>query len=71
MQTLHLKTNELAMAKILSFIDSLAQKGEEIELLDNKTFAYEKRQIDKALKEVADGKLYSIEEVEKELLYAG
>ncbi len=70
MQTLHIKANQSEIAKILSTINSPAQKGEEIELPDNKTFTYEKKEIDRALKDVEEGKLYTIDEVERELLNA-
>lgn len=71
MATLHVRTNEQVMTKILTFIDSLSRKGEKIEVLDNKIYAYEKKHIDQALKDISEGKTYSIEEVEKELLDAG
>jgi hypothetical protein len=70
MQTLHIKTNEQVMTKILDFIDNLSKQGAEIEVLDNQIFAYEKQQIDQALKDIEDGKTYTIDEVEKELLNA-
>ena len=70
MQTLRIKTNEQVMTKILDFIDTLSKQGDEIEVLDNQIYAYEKQQIDQALKDIEDGKTYSIDEVEKELLNA-
>jgi hypothetical protein len=70
MQTLRIKTNEQVMMKILDFIDNLSKQGDEIEVLDNQIYAYEKQQIDQALKDIEDGKTYSIDEVEKELLNA-
>ena len=70
MQTLHIKTNEQVMTKILDFIDNLSREGDEIEVLDNQIYAYEKQQIDRALKDIEDGKTYSIDDVEKELLNA-
>ena len=70
MQTLHIKTNEQVMMKILDFIDNLSKQGDEIEVLDNQIYAYEKQQIDRALKDIEEGKTYSIDEVEKELLNA-
>jgi hypothetical protein len=71
MQTLHVRTNEQVMSKILTFIDSLSRGGDEIEVLDNKIYAYEKKYIDKALTDIRKGNVYTIEEVEKELLDAG
>ena len=70
MQTLRIKTNEQVMMKILDFIDNLSKQGDEIEVLNNQFYAYEKQQIDKALKDIEDGKTYSLDEVEKELLNA-
>jgi len=37
---------------------------------DNQIYAYEKRKIDRALQEIEDGKTYSLDEVESELLNA-
>jgi len=71
MQTLHVRTNEQVMTKILTFIDSLSRIGDEIEVLDNNIYAYEKKYIDKALTDVREGNVYTIKEVEKELLDAG
>jgi len=71
MQTLHVRTNEQVMTKILTFIDSLSRVGDEIEVLDNNIYAYEKKYIDKALTDVREGNVYTIKEVEKELLDAG
>jgi hypothetical protein len=71
MPTLHVKTNELVMTKILTFLDTLSRKGDEIEVLDNKICTYEKRFIDQALEDIREGRTYSIYEVEQELLGAG
>lgn len=38
MPTLHLKTNEMVMTKILTFLDSLSRRGDEI--LDDKICAF-------------------------------
>ncbi len=70
MPTLHVKTNELVMTKILTFLDSLSRKGDEIEVLDNKICTYEKRFIDQALEDIRKGRTFSIDEVERELLGA-
>jgi hypothetical protein len=68
MQTLHIKTNEQVMMKILDFIDNLSKQGAEIEVLENQIYTYEKQQIDQALQDIVEGKTYSLDEVEKELL---
>ncbi|NIM16345.1 MAG: hypothetical protein GTO45_30480 [Candidatus Aminicenantes bacterium] len=70
MQTLHVKTNEKVMTKILDFINTLSRQGDEIEVLDDKIYAYEKQQIDQSLQDIKEGKVYDIEEVERELLNA-
>ncbi|MCP5050693.1 MAG: hypothetical protein GY940_26255 [bacterium] len=68
MQTLVVKTNDLVMAKILGFIDTLSMEGAEIEVLDDQRYAYEKRLIDQSLAEINEGKTFSFDDVEKELL---
>lgn len=70
MQTLHIRTNEQVMTKILDFIDNLSRHGAEIEILENQIYAYEKQQIDQALQDIEEGKTYSLDEVEKELVNA-
>ncbi len=64
MQTLHVKTNEQVMTKILDFINDLSRNGDEIEVLDNKEYTYEKRLIDQSLEDIKEGKTYSIDEIE-------
>jgi len=71
MPTLHVKTNEQVMTKILTFLDTLSRKGDEIEVLDDNIYAYEKRYIDQALEDIREGRTYSIDDVERELLDAG
>jgi hypothetical protein len=70
MQTLHIRTNEQVMTKILDFIDNLSRQGAEIEVLESQIYTYEKQQIDQALQDIEEGKTYSLDEVEKELLNA-
>lgn len=71
MPLLHVKTDEQAMTKILGFIDTLSRDGANIEVLDDKIYTYEKTQIERALKDIEEGKTYTIDEVEKELVGAG
>ena len=71
MQTLHVRTNDQVMTKILTFIDDLSRKGDEIEVLDDQIYAYEKKYIDRALKDISEEKTYTLEEIEMELLDAG
>lgn len=68
MQTIHVKANERMVARILDFINTLSQEGEEIEILDGKILAFEKYYIDRSLQDIKEGKVYPVEEVEKELL---
>jgi HEPN domain-containing protein len=64
MLTLRVKTNEQVMAKISTILDTLSRKGDEIEIMDNAIYAYEKRYIDRALEDIREGRTYSIEDVE-------
>ncbi|MCP4217941.1 MAG: hypothetical protein GY765_25080 [bacterium] len=68
MHTLHVKTNEQVMLKLLDFINTLSRQGDEIEILDNKAYVYEKQLIDRSLQDIQDGNVYSLEEVERQLL---
>ena len=68
MPIIHVKTDEQAMTRILGFIDTLSKEGANVELLDNKIYAYEKKQIDRSLKDIEEGKIYTIDEVERELV---
>lgn len=70
MQTLHLKTNEQVMDKILGFLDILSKEGAEIDVLDDLSYRYEKKYIDNALEDIKNGAISSYEEVEEELLSA-
>ena len=70
MQTLCIQSNEQVMTRILDFIANLSKQGDDIEILDNQIYAYEKQKIDRALQDIEEGKTYSLDEVEKELLHA-
>ncbi len=70
MQTLVVKTNDPVMTKILGFIEILSREGAQIEILDDHGYTYEKRLIDQSLADIEEGKTYSFEEVENELLNA-
>ncbi len=70
MQTLHVKTNEQIMTRILDFINTLSREGADIELVDDRVYAFEKGLIDRGLQDIRNGETYSIEEVEQELLRA-
>lgn len=70
MQTLHIQSNEQVMTRIVDFIDDLSRQGAEIEVIDDQLYVYEKHKIDQALQDIEEGKVYSVYEVEKELLDA-
>ena len=70
MQTLHLKTDEQVMTRILSFLDTLSKEGAEIDVLDNLSYKYEKIYIDKSIEDIKTGAVRSFEEVEAELFNA-
>jgi hypothetical protein len=70
MQTLHLKTNEHVMNRILGFLDILSKEGAEIDVLDDLSYRYEKKHIDIALDDIKNGTISSFEEVKAELLSA-
>ena len=70
MPLIHVKTDEQAMTRLLGFIDTLSRDGANIELLDDKIYTYEKTHIDRALKDIEEGKVYPIDEVERELVGA-
>ncbi|MCK4765685.1 MAG: hypothetical protein KAW12_26030 [Candidatus Aminicenantes bacterium] len=70
MPVIHVKTNDEVMPRILGFIDTLSREGADIEILDNKIYAYEKKQIDRSLQDIENGKIYTIDEVERELVGA-
>lgn len=66
-QTLHLKTSEQVMTKVMDFLNRLSKQGADIEIIDNKVYEYEKNLIDQSLRDIEEGRTYSIEEVEKRL----
>jgi len=67
MTTLHINTTEVTADIILSYIETLSQKGEFIELIDNKVYNFEKKGIDQALLEEENHQYYSSDSVLKEL----
>lgn len=67
MTMLHMNLSERATAKVLFLLDQLSQEGEEVELLDDKIYNYEKIMIDKALKQLENNEFYSAEEVKQYL----
>lgn len=69
MTTLHINVSDSVTQKVLAFLDSLSQKGEEIEIIDDKLYRYEKKGIVKGLEQLKKGEVYSSDELLKELSY--
>lgn len=65
--TLHVNMSESVSQKVLAFLNSLSQKGEEIEIIDNTLYQFEKQGILKALEQVKNGEIYSSEQLLSEL----
>jgi len=65
--TLHLNASESVSHKILSFLESLAKQGEEVEIIDDSVYQFEKAGILKGLEEVENGNVYSSDEILQEL----
>ncbi len=63
MTMLHMNLSEHATNRVLNLLDQLSEEGEEVELLDDKIYHYEKIMIDKALRQAEDGETYSAKEV--------
>lgn len=67
MTTLHINISDSVTQKVLAFLDSLSQKGEMIEIIDDKLYQYEKKGIVKGLEQLKNGEVYSSDELLKEL----
>lgn len=67
MQTIHISADDSVVRKILRFVQELSESGENIELLDEELIAYEKRLIDRALFEAAQGHIISLKDLKQEL----
>lgn len=65
--TLHINMSESVSQKVLAFLNSLSQKGEEIEIIDNTLYQFEKQGIQKGLEQVKNGEIYSSEQLLSEL----
>ncbi len=68
MYTLHIHVDEQAGRELLEKANQLAKLGRDVEVLDNKTLAYEKRLIERALQEVERGETDDSNTVWNELL---
>jgi hypothetical protein len=67
MKTLHITTTETTANEILHFLETLSQKGKQIELIDDKLYQFEKKGIDEALLQEQAGEIYNAEAIHKEL----
>ena len=67
MTTLHINTTEVVADTILSYIETLSQKGNPIELIDNKIYSFERKAINEALFQEKNQMIYSSDEVLREL----
>ncbi len=65
--TLHLNASESVSHKILSFIDSLSQKGESIEIIDDTLYKFEKAGIQKGLSQLDNGQSHAVDDILAEL----
>jgi len=65
--TLHLNASESVSQKILSFLESLSKQGEEVEIIDDSLYKYEKAGILKGLQQIDNGEFSSSEELIEEL----
>ena len=68
MQTIHLRADEQVMEKIIALIDQFAREGKEIEILDNTLHDEERRMIQKALAQEANGEIQEHEKLWQTLL---
>ncbi|KIM10769.1 MAG: hypothetical protein KU37_08535 [Sulfuricurvum sp. PC08-66] len=65
--TLHLNLSESVSQKVFAFLESLAQKGEKVEIIDDALFQYEKKGILQGLSQIDQGKLHTSQELLAEL----
>lgn len=64
---LHLNMQESVSTKVLAFIESLAQSGDKVEIIDDAIYQFEKKGILKGLEQVEKGEVYSSNELLDEL----
>lgn len=68
MQTLHLRAENGTIETIMSMLNQISQKGEEIEIIDNLTYTKEQIMILEALKQEKKGETIEHETLWNELL---
>ena len=65
--TLHLNVNETVSQKVLAFLESLAQQGEKVEIIDDTLYQFEKKGILKGLDQIKNCDVYSSQQLLDEL----
>lgn len=68
MQTLHLRAENKTIETIMSMLNQISQKGEEIEIIDNLIYNKELQMISKSLSQIEKGQTKEHNEVWSELL---
>ncbi|ABB45233.1 hypothetical protein Suden_1959 [Sulfurimonas denitrificans DSM 1251] len=68
MQTLHLRAEDKTIEVVMSMLNQISQKGEEIEIIDNLTYNKEQMMILKALNQEQNGETMEHDELWGELL---
>ena len=65
--TLHLQASQSVAQKILSFLKSLQKDGEDVQIIDEGLYIYEKEGIQKALQQLKNNQIHSADEILQEL----
>ncbi len=68
MQTLHLRAEHKTIEAVMSMLNQISQKGEEIEIIDNLTYNKEQMMILKALNQEQNGETMEHDDLWSELL---
>lgn len=65
--TLHVNMSESVSLKVLAFLNSLTEKGEKVEIIDDTLYQFEKKGILKGLQQVEQGEVYTSEQLLSQL----
>lgn len=65
--TMHLNVSKSVSQKVLAFLESLSEKGEKIEIIDDSLYQFEKKGILRGLQQVAKGEVFSSNQLLDEL----
>lgn len=68
MSILHLNLSEKATQEVLHLLESLKEQGEEVGILDESLYKYERKLVEQGLYELENKELLTHEEVWRELL---